>query len=127
MPFILASIFPQIQIKKFEASASLRSAMWFILASISSQIQSKISRALPRFARPRGSFWHQSSVKFREKKFREVGLASLGHLVNFFFNPLKCLINDRFGFAMCEKYYSASAAGFFYCGGRDLNMKYVDV
>ena len=105
--------------KKFESSASLRSAMWFILVSISSQIQSKISRALPRFARPRGSFWHQYSVKFREKNFdrsaslrsamwfilasisvkftpkiRDVGLASLGHVVYFFFNPLKCLIND---------------------------------
>ena len=86
--------------KNSERSASLRSAMWFILASISRQIYTKNS---------------------------DVGLASLGHLVYFFFNPLKCLINDRFGFAMCEKYYSASAAGFFYCGGRDLNMKYIAV
>ena len=36
-------------------------------------------------------------------------------------------IGYRFGFAMCHKYYSASASVFFYCGGRDLNMKHVAV
>ena len=56
--FILASIFniPLNSEQNFETSASLRSAMWFILASIYRQIQSKISRALPRFAGPCGSF-----------------------------------------------------------------------
>ena len=60
-------------------------AIRFILASISRQIQSKILRALPRFARSCGLFWLQSSVKFRAK-FREVCLASLGHVVYFGFN-----------------------------------------
>ena len=64
---------------------SLRSAMWFILASICRQIQIKNSIALPRFAWPCGSFWTQYSIKFREK-FRELCLASLGHVVYFGFN-----------------------------------------
>ena len=54
--------------------------MWFILASICRQIQSKNLRALPRFARPCGLFWLQSPVKFRAK-IRELCLASLGHVV----------------------------------------------
>ena len=56
--FMLAWIFnrPLNSEKKFETSASLRSAMWFTLASICSQIQSKNSRALTRFARPCGLF-----------------------------------------------------------------------
>ena len=66
-------------------SASLRSAMWFILASISHPIRRKNSRALPRYARPCGLFWFQSPVKFRAK-FREHCLASLGHVVHFGIN-----------------------------------------
>ena len=38
--------------------------IWFILASISGQILNKISRALPRFARPCVIFWLQSPVEF---------------------------------------------------------------
>ena len=72
--------------QKFESSASLRSAMWFILASISCQIQSKNSRALPRFARPCGFIIFCSiSVKF-EVKNRELCFASLGHVDYFGFN-----------------------------------------
>ena len=59
--------------------------MWFILASITRQIQSKIAKALPRFAGPCRSFWTQSPVAFRAK-IRELCFASLGHVVYFGFN-----------------------------------------
>ena len=55
--------------------------------------EKQMSTGLPRFARPCGLSWLQSPVKFTPK-IRDVGLASLGHVVYFFFNPLKCLIND---------------------------------
>ena len=77
--------------------------MWFILASISGQIQSQNSKALPRFARPcgivycrfnlransralasfarrRGFSSLKSPVKFRAK-IQELCFASLGHVV----------------------------------------------
>ena len=81
--------------------------MCSILASISGQNQSTISRALPRFARPCGVCWLKSTVKIWTKipelfrfarpcglfwlqypvnfraKFRELCLASLGHVVYF--------------------------------------------
>ena len=63
----------------------LKCKKYFILASISGQIQGKISRPLPRFARPCGIFRLQPPVKFRVK-IRELCLASLGHLVYFGFN-----------------------------------------
>ena len=47
-----------------ESSASLRSAMWYILASISGQIHNKISKARSRFARPCWLFWLQIPGKF---------------------------------------------------------------
>ena len=77
--------FPLNSEQNLESSASLRSVMWFILASITRQIQSKIAKALPRFAGPCGSFWTQSPVAFRAK-IRELCFASLGHVVYFGFN-----------------------------------------
>ena len=94
--FIFASISRQIHNKILRALPRfarpciifwLQSPVKFIFASISGQIQRKMLRALPPFARQCAIFWLQSPAKFTTK-FRELCLASLGHVLYFGFNLL---------------------------------------
>ena len=96
---------------KFREFCSLRSAMWFIFASTSSQFRNKIREhclallghlvyfgfslrqirskinfeSSVNFARPCSLFWLQPPVNFGAK-FRELCLTLLGHLVYFGFS-----------------------------------------
>ena len=73
---------------KLKSSISLRSAMWFIVASISGQIQNKNSRSLASLRSVMLIyFWFQSPLT-SEQKFAISCLASLDH-VFFGFNFVK--------------------------------------
>ena len=76
--------------KHLRASASRRSSMRFIWASIFGRIYSKIRKHLPRFARPCDVFWLQTPVKFRAKtpELFLSSLPTLGYAIYFGFNSI---------------------------------------
>ena len=80
----------------FDSFASLRSTTWVISAQISGQKQIKNLIALLPFARRCGLFWLQPPVKFTGK-FQDLCLASLNHVVYFYFGSnLRSKFDQKF-------------------------------